>query len=404
MTGTTTGTMTPPPGPLEGVVVLDCTQVMAGPFCTMLLADMGAEVIKVEKPGGDDARRMGPPFIGGESAAFLGVNRNKKSVVLDLKSELDRSVFRRMAAQADVVAENFRPGTMARLGLGPDDLRRERPELIYVSISGFGQTGPYADRPGYDLIAQGVSGMMSATGYPDSPPVKISAPVADLGAGMFAANGVLAAYIHRLKTGEGQVVDTSLLEAAVALTVWEAAEFWGSGAVPGPRGSAHRLVAPYQAMESADGHFNIGVANQANYERLCAALERPDLLADPRFADNPQRVRHYVELAEEIQRTTRTRTSAEWLAVLQGAGVPAGPIHGTDEALADAQVRAREMVAPLEHPSAGRVNNLGVPVKLSATPGRVRTPAPTLGQHTESVLRAFGVPDDEAAAILSRGA
>lgn len=392
-----------PPGPLEGVVVLDCTQVMAGPFCTMLLADMGAEVIKVEKPGGDDARRMGPPFINGESAAFLGVNRNKKSIVLDLKNALDRDVFRHIAAQADVVAENFRPGTMARLGLGPDDLRRERPELIYASISGFGQTGPYADRPGYDLIAQGMSGMMSATGHPDSPPVKISAPVADLAAGMFAANGILAAYIQRLKTGEGQVVDASLLEAAIALAVWEAAEFWGSGEVPAPRGSAHRLVAPYQAMESADGHFNIGVANQANYERLCAALERPDLLADPRFADNPQRVRNYAALAEEIQRTTRTRNSAEWLALLHAAGVPAGPIHGTDEALADAHLRARDMVVELAHPTAGRVNNLGVPVKLSATPGRVRTPAPTLGQHTESVLRDFGVPDEQASAILARG-
>ena len=395
--------MTAPPGPLEGVVVLDCTQVMAGPFCAMLLADMGAEVIKVEKPGGDDARRMGPPFINGESAAFLGVNRNKKGVVLDLKNDLDRGVFRRMAAQADVVAENFRPGTMARLGLGPDDLRRERPELIYASISGFGQTGPYADRPGYDLIAQGMSGMMSATGHPGSPPVKISAPIADLGAGMFAAYGILAAYVRRLKTGEGQVVDASLLEAAVALTVWEAAEYWGSGAVPGPRGSAHRLVAPYQAVESADGHFNVGAANQANYERLCAALGRPDLLTDPRFAGNPERVRNYAALAEEIQRTTRTRTSAEWLAALQEAGVPAGPICGTDEALADEHVRDREMVVALEHPVAGRVDNLGVPVKLSATPGSVRTPAPTLGQHTESVLRAFGVPEPQVAAILARG-
>ena len=313
-----------PPMPLEGVTVLDCTQVMAGPFCTMLLADMGADVIKVEKPGGDDSRRMGPPFINGESAAFLGINRNKRSIVLDLRNEVHRSVFRRIAAQADVIAENFRPGTMERLGLGPVELCREHPELIWVSISGFGQTGPYANRPGYDLLAQGMSGMMSVTGYPDSPPVKVSIPLADLSAGLFAANGVLAAYIHRLKTGEGQVIDTSLLEAAVALTVWEAAEYWGSGAVPGPKGSAHRLVAPYQAMESADGYFNIGVANQANYERLCTALERPDLLTDARFAANPDRVRNYEALAEEIQRTTRTRTSAEWLAVFEAAGVPAG--------------------------------------------------------------------------------
>ena len=237
------------PMPLEGVTVLDCTQVMAGPFCTMLLADMGADVIKVEKPGGDDSRRMGPPFINGESAAFLGINRNKRSIVLDLRNEVDRSAFRRIAAQADVIAENFRPGTMERLGLGPVELCREHPELIWVSISGFGQTGPYANRPGYDLLAQGMSGMMSVTGYPDSPPVKVSIPLADLSAGLFAANGVLAAYIHRLKTGEGQVIDTSLLEAAVALTVWEAAEYWGSGAVPGPQG----VGAPARRAVPGDG-------------------------------------------------------------------------------------------------------------------------------------------------------
>ncbi len=391
------------PMPLEGVTVLDCTQVMAGPFCTMLLADMGADVIKVEKPGGDDSRRMGPPFINGESAAFLGINRNKQSIVLDLRNEVDRSVFRRIAAQADVVAENFRPGTMERLGLGPVELCREHPELIWVSISGFGQAGPYAGRPGYDLLAQGMSGMMSVTGYPGSPPVKVSIPLADLSAGLFAANGVLAAYIHRLKTGEGQVIDTSLLEAAIALTVWEAAEYWGSGIVPGPKGSAHRLVAPYQAMESADGYFNIGVANQANYERLCAALERPDLLSDPRFAANPDRVRNYEALAEEIQHTTRTRTSAEWLGVFEAAGVPAGPIYGMDEVFANEHVAARGMVAPLEHPVAGTVNNLGIPVKMSATPGQVRLPAPTLGQHTEDVLRRFGVPEEEAGAVLGRG-
>ena len=392
-----------PPMPLEGVTVLDCTQVMAGPFCTMLLADMGADVIKVEKPGGDDSRRMGPPFINGESAAFLGINRNKQSIVLNLRDEAHRAVFRRIARQADVVAENFRPGAMERLGLGPTQLRAERPELIYVSISGFGQTGPYAARPGYDLLAQGMSGMMSVTGYPNSPPVKVSIPLADLSAGLFAANGVLAAYIHRLKTGEGQVIDTSLLDAAIALTVWEAAEYWGSGAAPGPKGSAHRLVAPYQAMESADGYFNIGVANQANYERLCNALDRPDLLTDPRFATNPDRVRNYEALADEIQRTTRTRSSADWLARFEQAGVPAGPIFRMDEVFTNEHVLAREMVTALEHPVAGVVNNLGIPVKMSATPGQVRTPAPTLGQHTESVLRRFGASDEEAAAILERG-
>ena len=390
------------PMPLDGMTVLDCTQVMAGPFCTLLLADMGADVIKIEKPGGDDSRRMGPPFINGESAAFLGINHNKRSVVLDFKRDLDRRVFVDMARQADVVAENFKPGTMDRLGLGPDTLRQGHPELIYVSVSGFGQTGPYSQRPGYDLVAQGMSGMMSVTGYPDSPPVKISVPLADLSAGMFAAYGVLSAYIHRLKTGEGQVVDTSLLESAISLTVWEAAELWGSGATPGPKGSAHRLVAPYQAVESADGYFNLGVANQANYERLCAALERPDLLADERFTSNPERVRHYEELAEAIQTTTRGKTSAEWLAILERASVPAGPIYDMAEVFQDEHVLARGMVQELEHPIAGLVRHLGIPVKLSATPGEIRLPAPTLGQHTESVLRAHGVPEGDVARVVGR--
>ena len=392
-----------PPMALEGITILDCTQVMAGPFCTMLLADMGADVIKIEKPTGDDSRRMGPPFINGESAAFLGINRNKKSIVLDFKRDLDRDVFRRMAQYADVVAENFKPGVMERLGLGAAALRGRHPELIYVSISGFGQTGPYSPRPGYDLLAQGMSGMMSVTGYPDSPPVKTSVPLADLGAGLFAANGVLAAYVHRLRTGEGQVIETSLLESAIALTVWEAAELWGSGEIPQPKGSAHRLVAPYQAIESADGYFNLGVANQANYVRLCAALERPGLLADPRFADNPSRVRHYQELAEEIQAVTRLKTSREWLAIFESAGVPAGPIYDMAEVFADEHVLARGMVQELPHPVAGTVKHIGVPTKLSATPGGVRMPAPTLGQHTESVLRSFDVPEADIAAILKPG-
>ncbi len=386
--------------PLEGVTVVDCTQVMAGPYCTLLLADMGADVIKIEKPGGDDSRRMGPPFINGESAAFLGVNRNKRSVALDFRRGVDRAVFRKLARQADIVAENFRPGAMDRLGLGPEELRREHPELIYVSVSGFGQTGPYRERPGYDLVAQGMSGMMSVTGYPDSPPVKVSVPLADLSAGMFAAYGALSAYIHRLKTGEGQVVDTSLLESAIALTVWEAAELWGSGETPRPRGSAHRLVAPYQAIESADGYFNLGVANQANFERLCAAIERPDLLEDERFAANPDRVTHYEELAETIQSTTREKTSSEWLDLFERAGVPAGPIYDMAEVFRDEHVLARGMVEELEHPVAGRIRHLGIPVKLSATPGAVRLPAPTLGQHTASVLREYGIPEEEIAAVV----
>ena len=387
--------------PLEGMIVLDATQVMAGPFCTLLLADMGAEVIKVEKPDGDDSRRIGPPFIRGESVAYLGINRNKQSVVLDLRTDAGKDTFRRLAAQADVVAENYRPGTMERLGLGPDALRKNHPELIYVSISGFGQTGPYAMRPGYDLVAQGMSGIMSVTGYPDSPPVKISIPLADLNAGSFAAYGVLSAYIHRLKTGQGQVVETSLLEAAIAYTVWESAELWGSGETPQPKGSAHRMVAPYQALETSDGYVNFAIGNQGIWERFCNAVGLEALISDPRFASNPTRVQHYRELADGLELTTRTKTSAEWLKLCEGIGVPAGPIYNMAQVYEDPHVRERGMIQQLEHPVAGLINHIGLPVKMSLTPGEIRMPAPTLGQHTSSVLARYGFTQDEIAAVVS---
>ena len=377
--------------PLEGMTILDATQVMAGPYCTMLLADMGADVIKVEKPEGDDSRRMGPPFINGESAAFLGINRNKKSIVLDFKRPADVDAFKRIAKEADVVAENFRPGTMERLGLGPEELMRENPALIYVSISGFGQTGPYSQRPGYDLVAQGMSGIMSVTGHPGAAPIKVSVPLADLNAGMYAAYGVLAAYIQRLKTGVGQVVETSLLDAAIAYTVWESAELWGSGRTPTPKGSAHRLVAPYQAMEAADGYFNLGVANQAVWQRFCDAVGRQDLLTDPRFTSNPDRTQHHLELAAAIEETTSTKPTAHWLDLLDKAGVPAGPIYDMAQVFADPQVQARQMVVELDHPVAGRVKHLGIPVKLSETPGEIRMTAPTLGQHTDEIFRRYNI-------------
>lgn len=385
--------------PLEGMIVLDATQVMAGPFCTLLLADMGAEVIKVEKPDGDDSRRIGPPFIRGESAAYLGINRNKQSIVLDLRTDAGKDAFRRLASQVDVVAENYRPGTIARLGLGSDDLRKDHPELIYVSISGFGQTGPYAQRPGYDLVAQGMSGIMSVTGYPNSPPVKVSIPIADLNAGMFAAYGVLSAYIHRLKTGEGQMVETSLLEAAIAYTVWESAELWGSGKTPTPKGSAHRMVAPYQALKTSDGFVNFAIGNQGIWERFCKACGLGHLIADQRFASNPTRVEHYQELAAELERTTTTKSSAEWLAFCEEIGVPAGPIYDMAEVYSDPHVLERDMLKVLDHPVAGPVNHIGLPVKMSLTPGEIRMPAPMLGQHTADVLSRFGFSADEIASV-----
>jgi crotonobetainyl-CoA:carnitine CoA-transferase CaiB-like acyl-CoA transferase len=385
--------------PLQGLTVLDATQVMAGPYCTLLLADMGADVIKVEKPNGDDSRRIGPPFIGGESAAYLGINRNKRSIVLDLQTDAGKDAFRRLAARSDIVAENFRPGTMARLGLGPEDLRKDHPELIYVSVSGFGQTGPYATRPGYDLVAQGMSGMMSVTGYPDSPPVKISVPIGDLSAGMFAAYGVLSAYIHRLKTGQGQVVETSLLESAIALTVWESAELWGSGNTPQPKGSAHRMVAPYQALATSDGYVNFAIGNQGIWERFCKAAGLDALLDDPRFGSNPERVQHYQELATELERATVTKTSAEWLTLCEQIGVPAGPIYDMAQVYQDPHVIERGMIQQLEHPAAGLINHIGLPVKMSLTPGQIRRPAPTLGQHTGEVLANHGFTPTEIAAL-----
>jgi crotonobetainyl-CoA:carnitine CoA-transferase CaiB-like acyl-CoA transferase len=393
-----------PSGALSGVRVLDLTQVMAGAYCSMLLADMGADVIKIERPeGGDDTRRMSRGGDVETSPAFNAMNRNKRGLAVDLKDPRGAEVVRRLARDADVLVENFRPGLLGRFGLGQEDLRAENPALIYCSISGFGATGPYAGRGGYDLVAQAMSGLMSMTGEQGGAPAKVGVPICDLNAGVFAAYGVLSAYIHRLRTGEGQFVDTSLLESGIAYTVWETAMFFSLGEIARPMGSAHRLSAPYEALPTADGWITIGAANQRNWERLCGALGADTLAADPRFADNPARMKHRIELAGELATVLRGRTTAQWLEALHAAGVPSGPLYDIEQVYADPHVQAREMVVETVHPRMGTVRHIGAPVKLSATPSTVRRPAPLLGQHSREVLAEVGIPIAEIDELVSAG-
>ncbi len=388
---------------LEGMRVLDCTQIMAGPFCTLLLADMGADVIKIERPeGGDDIRHTGP-FIDGWSAPFLGVNRNKRSVALDLRSDAGREVFKRLLSSADVMVQNFRPGTLQRMGLSFSDLQPLRPELIYCSISGFGNTGPYSHRGGFDLVAQGMSGLMSFTGMPDGPPVKVGVPITDLNAGMYAAYGILTAYIHRLKTGKGQEVDASLIESGIAYTFWESASYFNTGQVPEPLGSAHRLSAPYQALRTSDGYMNLGAANQRTWEAFCRAVGLEDLLNDERFSTNTERKAREGELADLLEGTLRTQPTAYWVSLLEEAGVPAGPIYNLDQMYNDPHVRARNMVVELEDPRLGVIKHIGVPVKLSGTPGSIRHRAPDLGEHSREVLLETGFSSSEVENLVEHG-
>ena len=390
--------------PLDGVKILDLTQIMAGPFCTMLLADMGADVVKVEKPGGgDDTRRMGPPFINGESAAFLGINRNKRSVVVDLKAEEGVELVKRMVKESDVFIQNFRPGSLERMGLGYDQLKEINPALVYCTISGFGTTGPYARRAGFDLVAQGMSGLMSINGHPGGPPAKVGVPITDLNAGIFAAYGILTAYIHRLKTGEGQHVDASLMESGIACTFWESAMYFATGNIPGPLGSAHRLTAPYQAFQTSDGYINIGAANQSNWERLCRAIGRDELIEDILYLQPSDRMDNIDSLTATLDETFASESSQHWLDALAEDGVPAGPIYNMEDVYADPQVQAREMMVEMDHPTAGRVKNIGVAVKLSDTPGSVRSPSPLLGQHTDEALSEMGCSDEEIARLREAG-
>jgi crotonobetainyl-CoA:carnitine CoA-transferase CaiB-like acyl-CoA transferase len=374
--------------------VLDVTQVMAGPFCAMQLCDMGADVIKVEPPGGDSTRRMAGAS-GSDSPSFNAVNRGKRGIVLDLKTAAAQEAFRRLARRADIVIENYRPGVMRRLGLDYPALAADHPAIIYASISGYGQTGPDAAKGGFDLVAQGVSGIMSITGEPGGPPMKAGVPLTDLGAGLFALSAILAALYYRTRTGRGQYIDTSLVEAGVAMSVWEATEYFAGGGIPQPMGSAHRMSAPYQAVRCADGYITVAAANDRLFDRLCGLLGHPEWAARPEFSSDTNRVRNRPALAALIESVTSSRPKAHWLALLDANELPCGPIHNYAEVFADPHLLARDMVRETTHPTLGRLRTLGSPVKMSATPTDPSRRAPLLGEHTREVLLEAGYTDEE---------
>lgn len=393
----------PHPGPLAGMRVLELAQIMAGPTCGMMLADLGADVVKVEKlPGGDDARGYREPRVNGVSAPFLIMNRNKRGLALDLKQPRGREILLKLVETADVLTENYRRGTLEKFGLGYDVLSGKNPGLIYCAVSGYGRDGPLGDKGGFDLIAQGFAGLMSITGEPGRPPVKTGNPVADINAGLLAFGGILAAYVHRLKTGRGQLVDTSLMEAALQQTYWQAAIYFATGASPGPTGSAHVLTAPYQAFRVRDGWINIGGANQANWERIAEVLGHPEWRDDPRFATNSARMENLDTLVALMDAVLVQRDRADWLCAFDAAGVPAGPVHSLGEALLHPQTLARGMVVDLVHPEAGATRALGCPLHFSATPARVDRPAPLLGEHSREVLRECGYSDAQIDAFAAQ--
>jgi len=394
------------PTPLDGIRVLDLSHVMAGPVCSMFLADLGAHVTKIEKlQGGDDSRRMVPPTIGDESAAFLQVNRNKHGLALDLKSPDGRKIIERLIERSDVLVENLRPGALVRLGFDDARLEAINPRLVHCSITGFGQTGPYASRGGFDLIAQAMSGLMSITGEgAGRPPVKVGSPVTDITSGLLAAIGVLAALMRRQSTGKGGKVDTSLFEAGIMLTYWQSAMALATGVSPGPLGSAHPLGAPYQAFEASDSWLVIGASNQTNWLRLLDVLDRRDLAEDPRFSSNANRLAHLPELEVILTEIFRTRPVAAWLTDLEKAGVPAGPINSINAMLRDEQTIARNMIVETQHSSLGPIRTLGLPIKLSDMPPVSDKSAPVLGEDTARLLSEAGFGEEEVAAFAATGA
>jgi len=377
-------------GILKGMTVLDCSQILAGPFCSMILADMGARVIKIEKPnGGDDIRKWGP-FKKGESVGFMNLNRNKESIVIDFKNSEGIDAMKTLVKKSDVIIENYRTGTMEKLGLGYEDLKKLNKKIIYCSISGFGRTGPYSRRAGFDLVAQGMSGLMSITGHPDNPPAKVGVPVADLNTGMYALSAIQAAYINLLKNDEGQYVEVSLLESALAYTVWESTGYFHNQEIAEPLGSAHRVSAPYQALKTKDGYLNVAAPNQSNWERLCEAINRNDLKDNNNFIDNTNRMKNIKELVNELEKTFKKKNRNEWIDILDDSGVPCGPINKINEVWDDPQIEFRNMKIKTVHPKIGEVDNIGVVAKFLEKPSSIRSPSPLLGEHTEKILSDFG--------------
>lgn len=391
--------------PLAGVKVVDLTRVMVGPYCTMMLGDLGADVVKVEIPGrGDDTRHWGPPFVESESVYYLSVNRNKRSIALDLKQEAACEALWRLIEGADVLVENFSPGTIERLGFSYEAVKKRNPDMVYASISGFGQSGPDYQRTAYDLIVQGISGMMSITGHADGPPTRLGVPIADIGGGMFAAYAIVAALFDRERTGEGSFVDVSMLGGQVALLTYQAGLYLSTNAVPGQLGNAHPMIAPYDTFRTVDGYVNIAVGNDSLWQRFCAALELHDFAADERFADNAGRSTNRGALYAAIEPRLAELTTDQVVRLLDGAGVPCGPIRDVAQAMDDAQTRSQNLVLEVEHPTIGRLELSGAPFHFDGEPVRARQAPPLLGEQTAQILGEAGYTLDEIAALVASGA